>query len=160
GAGSGNISILLALRSQAAVTALEKNPSARRILRRNIARFGLRDRVQPLAGDLFPKKGAAFRMIVANPPYLSGRDWRQAPASVRCFEPREALVAGPAGSEQLERVIAGAPERLVPGGWLLLEIGHGQHRVVRGFLKAAGLMEIECVKDYAGIDRVIVARRD
>ncbi len=78
-------------------------------------------------------------MIVANPPYLSRRDWRAAPPGIRRYEPKAALVAGPAGTELLARIIAGAPRWLAPGGHLLLEIGQGQRRAVRGFLAAAGL---------------------
>ena len=99
-------------------------------------------------------------MIVANPPYLSRRDLRRAPRNVRLFEPQAALLAGAAGTEVLAKIIAGAPRRLAPGGHLLLEIGQGQRRRVSGFLKAAGLREIECVRDYAGIERVIVAQKD
>ena len=150
----------MALRSPATVTALEKSRPALRVLKKNIARFGLQARVRPLAGDLFPRASERFEMIVANPPYLSRRDLQQAPRNVRLFEPHEALLAGADGTEVLARIIAGAPRRLAPGGRLLLEIGQGQRRRVRGFLKAAGLREIECVRDYAGIERVIVAQKD
>lgn len=160
GSGSGCIAVILALRTRGRVIALEKSRPALRTLKRNIDRFGLRGRVRPLCGDLFPVRGGIFDMIVANPPYLSSRDWRRAPRTVRLHEPRQALLAGPRGTEVLQRIIACAPERLVPGGWLLLEIGQGQRRAVQGFLKAAGLTESECVHDYAGIERVIVAQRD
>ncbi len=159
GAGSGNISIMLALRAQVQVTALEKSRPALRILRQNIGHFRLEKRVQPLAGDLFPVRPASFQMIVANPPYLSCKEWRESPASIRNFEPREALVAGPTGTEVLAEIVAGVPCWLEPGGHLLLEIGLGQRHSVRGFLKAAGLREVECIRDYAGIERVIVAVR-
>jgi release factor glutamine methyltransferase len=159
GAGSGNISIVLALRSRATVTALEKSKPALRILRKNIARFAMQQRVRPLAGDLFPKKQGLYQMIVANPPYLSRKEWQGSPAGIKRFEPRAALVAGPAGTEMLERIVAGAGSWLAPGGYLLLEIGQGQRRAVRRFLTGAGLREAECVRDYAGIERVVVACR-
>ncbi len=159
GAGSGCIAITLALRSRAAVTALERSRSALRMLRKNIDRFGLRGRVRPLVGDLFPRSDAPFNLIVANPPYLSHRDWRQAPREVRLHEPQAALVAGPQGTEVLERIVAQVPRWLAPGGRLLLEIGMGQRRAVCAFLKSAGLRETECMKDYAGIDRVIIAQK-
>ncbi len=160
GAGSGAISVVLALRAGAAVTALERSRPALAVLRRNVDRLGLRGRVRPAAGDLFPRRRRRFAMIVANPPYLSGRDWSRAPAAVRLYEPRAALLAGPRGTEVLERIVAGARQRLQPGGWLLLEIGRGQRRAVQGFLKAAGLREAECVNDYAGIERVIIAQKN
>jgi release factor glutamine methyltransferase len=160
GAGSGNISIVLALRSRATVTALEKSRSALRILKKNIARFALQQRVRPQAGDLFPGKRGLYQLIVANPPYLSSREWQRSPAGIKRFEPRIALVSGPAGTEILARIAAGVKPWLAPGGYLLLEIGQGQHRPVRRFLDNAGLREVECVRDYAGIERVIVAQKD
>lgn len=159
GAGSGCIAITLARFSRSEVVALEKSRPALRVLKRNIEHFGLREKVRPLAGDLFPVCSARFDMIVSNPPYLSRRDWLKAPREVRFHEPEAALVAGPAGTEVTARIIAQAPGYLVPGGHLLLEIGKGQRRAVRRFLDAAGLVEVECVSDYAGIERVIVAVR-
>jgi release factor glutamine methyltransferase len=159
GAGSGNISIVLALKSLSTVTALDMSRPALQVLKKNIARFGLQERVKALQADLFPKKPELFRMIVANPPYLSKKDWDELPPGIKFFEPRAALVAGPAGTEALEKIVAGAPGHLLPGGHLLLEIGQGQRQAVRGFLKSAGLRETECVLDYAGIERVIAACR-
>jgi release factor glutamine methyltransferase len=159
GAGSGNIAIVLALRSRSDVTALEKSRPALRILKKNIARFAVGQRVRPLAGDLFPREQGKFQLIVANPPYLSRREWRESPVGIRRFEPRAALVAGPAGTEVLARIAAGAGRWLAPGGHLLLEIGRGQRRSVRRCLAGAGLREMECVRDYAGIERVVVACR-
>ncbi|TFG80283.1 MAG: peptide chain release factor N(5)-glutamine methyltransferase [Chrysiogenales bacterium] len=157
GAGSGCISIVLALKSRVSVTALEISPPALRVLKKNIARFGLQKRVKARKADLFPKKPELFQMIVANPPYLSKKDWDILPPGIRDFEPRGALVAGPAGTEALEKIIAGAPGYLQSGGYLLLEIGQGQLRAVRVFLKRAGLHETNCICDYGGIARVIAA---
>jgi len=159
GTGSGNIAIVLALRSRSTVTALDVSPPALRLAKKNIARFGLQQRIKVLKADLFPKKAELFQMIIANPPYLSQKEWRALPPRIKLFEPRAALVAGPAGTEALERVIAGAPGYLAPGGHLLLEIGRGQLRAVRAFLQNAGFGDIEYRRDYAGIARVLSARR-
>ena len=159
GAGSGNIAIVLALKSRSTVTAIDMSPPALRVLKKNIARFGLQKRVQVLKADFFPKKFELFQLIIANPPYLSQKDWQVLPPGIKLFEPRAALVAGPAGTEALERIIAGAPGYLSPGGHLLLEIGRGQMRAVRAFLNTAGFRDIECSRDYRGIPRVISACR-
>ncbi|MCX6556193.1 MAG: peptide chain release factor N(5)-glutamine methyltransferase [Candidatus Aminicenantes bacterium] len=159
GSGSGNIAIILALKSSAAVTALDASRPALRVLRENIAAFGLQDRIRTLHGDFFPAKAKPFDMIIANPPYLSRKDWRDLPPAIKRFEPKAALVAGPAGTEALEKIIAGAADYLTGGGRLLLEIGHGQLRAVRAFLKSAGFKDVEWRRDYGGIARVISARR-
>jgi release factor glutamine methyltransferase len=66
-------------------------------------------------------------------------------------------MAGPSGTEALERIIARAQGYLSPGGYLLLEIGQGQLPAVRNLLKSAKLREAEYCRDYRGIARVIVA---
>ncbi|MEI6614618.1 MAG: peptide chain release factor N(5)-glutamine methyltransferase [Chrysiogenales bacterium] len=159
GAGSGNISIVLALKSCSTVTALEKSKRALTVLKKNIAHYDLREKVVVLSGDLFPKKPVLFDMIVSNPPYLSTRDWQNAPPGINLFEPKPALLAGRAGTEALEKIIANVPRYLKPGGHLLLEIGQGQRRAVQHFLAAADLRELECLRDYQGIERVVVACR-
>jgi release factor glutamine methyltransferase len=159
GAGSGNIAIVLALKSRSMVTALDMSRPALRVLKKNIARFGLQKRVKVIKADLFPKKPEFFEMIIANPPYLSQKDWHGLPPGIKLFEPRAALVAGPAGTEALAKIIAGAPGYLSPGGRLLLEIGQGQLRAVRALLKAVRLQETEYIRDYGGIARVIAACR-
>lgn len=157
GAGSGNISIIMALKSSATVTAVDMSRPALRVLKKNIARFGLQKRINVLAADFFPKKSEPFNMIIANPPYLSLKDWQALPPGIKLFEPRAALLAGPYGTEALERIIAGAPSHLSPGGRLLLEIGQGQLRVVLALLKSAKLREAEYIRDYRKIARVIIA---
>ena len=159
GAGSGNIAIILALNSNATVTALEKSKLALAVLKKNIARFDLQEKVMAISGNFFPAKPVLFDMIVTNPPYLSQRDWKNAPPGIKRFEPKSALVAGPTGTEALEKIVAGAPGYLSPGGHLLLEIGQGQHQAVLFFLAAANLRELACVRDYQGIERVVVACR-
>jgi release factor glutamine methyltransferase len=159
GAGSGNIAIILALNSNATVMALEKSKLAAAVLKKNIARFNLQKKVMAIGGDFFPGRQVSFDMIVSNPPYLSQRDWQHAPTGIKLFEPKSALVAGPKGTEALEKIIAGVPRYLKPGGYLLLEIGQGQHLAVLHFLAAANLRELECVRDYQGIERVVVACR-
>lgn len=159
GAGSGNIAIILALNSNATITALEKSKLALAVLKKNIVHFDLQEKVMAIGGDFFPAQPVLFDMIVSNPPYLSQRDWQHTTPGIKLFEPKAALVAGPAGTEALEKIIAGVPRYLKPGGHLLLEIGQGQRQAVLLFLAAVNLCELECVRDYQGIERVIVACR-
>jgi release factor glutamine methyltransferase len=159
GAGSGVIAITVARHGPARVTAVDSSRPALRICRKNVTRFGLQQSITVAASDLFPKKALPFDMIIANPPYLSDREWDELPPPIRLFEPRRALAAGPAGTEVLARIIAGAAAHLSAHGHLLLEIGYGQLRPVRALLKAAALRETEYRRDYNGIPRVVVACR-
>ena len=138
---------------------MEKSRTAHLVLKRNIARFDLERRVIPLLADLFPVRPMRFDLIVSNPPYLSCRDWDRLPRMIRDFEPKEALVAGPKGTEVIESIVFRATGFLHAGGCLLLEAGRGQHRSVSRFLKKSGYGGIEWIRDFQGIPRVVMARK-
>src|SRR5207244_4151707 len=78
-------------------------------------------------GDLVgPFRGAAFDLVVANPPYVVDVDIAALAPEVCDHEPRRALAGGVDGLDVL-RALAGAVARvLVPAGWLIVEIGAGQ----------------------------------
>ena len=74
------------------------------------------------------------------------------------YEPRLALEAGADGLDAIRSVAREAPAHLLPGGWVLLEHGAGQHEAVRTILEAAGLETREGWPDLAGIPRVVGGR--
>ena len=96
-----------------------------------------------------------FDAVVSNPPYVALSEVLE--PQVREYEPSEALYAGPTGLEVYQRLIPEAHDVLVPGGWLLLEMGHGQRDALAGLL--ASWDGVEFVDDLAGIPRVAIARR-
>jgi release factor glutamine methyltransferase len=100
---------------------------------------------------------ASMDLIVSNPPYvpLGHREGLQ--REVRDFEPHLALFSGPSGFEIYDRIAAGAPRVLRPGGWLIFELGFTSLDHVRALL--ARWDEVQVVPDLAGIPRVIAARR-
>ena len=120
------------------------------------------ERLGLLQGDLFGalEPGAAYGMITVNPPYIAEGEWRELERGVREHEPRVALVAGEGGLEVFERIAADAPERLLPGGWLLMEVGHTQAVDVAALLrKQQAFGEPEIHRDLSGSERVVAARR-
>ena len=71
-----------------------------------------------------------------------------------------ALLAGKKGLEFYEKLIYQAADYLQKNGWLLLEIGAKQEKRVRGLMEESGFYDsIEMRRDYAGLPRVIKARR-
>ena len=80
-------------------------------------------------------------------------------ASVREWEPGDALFAGADGLDAIRRIVADARGWLQPGGWMLLEIGHRQANPVGELLRAAGLQDVTVERDLSGRDRFAVARR-
>jgi release factor glutamine methyltransferase len=78
------------------------------------------------------------------------------PAEVREHEPSLALFAGPTGLEIYRRLLPEAQRSLVSGGWLWMEIGHGQREQIASLLQ--GWEAVEFIPDLQGIPRVAVAR--
>jgi release factor glutamine methyltransferase len=112
--------------------------------------------------NLFEQLGAwrgKLDLIVSNPPYVSDEDMAELPVDVRDFEPQQALAAGHDGLDVIRDIIAQAPGMLAPGGALALEVGAGQAPEVAELMSAAGLTDVETARDYAGIERVVSARR-
>jgi release factor glutamine methyltransferase len=163
GTGSGILAVTLAKHLPAAqVVATDTSKVALAIAAENARRHGVADRVQWIECDLLAGTGAGseFDFIVSNPPYVSSAEYEKLPRDVKNFEPREALLAGPQGTEVIERLILQAAERLRPGGHLLIEISPMIHDAVQALLAAVpGLQPGPTVKDLARLPRVVQAKR-
>jgi release factor glutamine methyltransferase len=158
GCGSGAIAVTLALEApQWRVTAVDVSSEALDVARDNARRLGAP--VSFLQGSWFEPlpEGSRFDLIVSNPPYIAAGDHHLDEGDVR-FEPQLALSDGGDGLGCLRSIIRGAPARLMPAGWLLLEHGYDQGDAVRRLLSEAGFVEVETLPDLAGLDRVSVGR--
>ena len=154
GTGSGCIAIALAIhRPSAHVVATDVSPDALEVAQRNAARHAAAN-LELLAGSVFaPVARRSFDLIVSNPPYIAGEDPHLHRGDLR-FEPQHAPPPGGDGTALLQQLVAGAPARLHPGGWLLLEHGYDQAQAVMIALRAAGFVEVFTARDIAGHQRV------
>jgi release factor glutamine methyltransferase len=160
GTGSGAVAAALARELPAArVCASDVSADALAVARVNLARHA--PRVVLWRGDLLaPLRPAAFDLVVANPPYVADAELAGLEPEVRDHEPRLALAAGPDGLAVLRALVAEAPRVLVPGGWLVVEMGAGQAPAVDRLARASGRwVRVEVARDHAGIERVLAARR-
>ena len=107
-------------------------------------------------GALDPKE--KFTLIVSNPPYIPAEEIENLDPEVRDHDPRLALDGGEDGLDFYRVIASDAPGYLMPGGQVLLEIGHDQGETVPALLKAAGFRDIEVLKDLSGNDRVVAAK--
>ena len=154
GCGSGAIAVTLALEApEWQVSAVDLSDAALTVARANATQLAA-----PVAfyqGSWYAPlpQPAVFDLIVSNPPYIAAADRHLDEGDVR-FEPRLALTDEDDGLVCLREIAAGAPERLVPGGWLMVEHGYDQGDAVRALFRAAGLAEVETLPDLAGLDRV------
>ncbi len=117
-----------------------------------------------LEGDLFfPLKNfksertldTLFDMIVSNPPYIETRIIDTLMPEVRLHEPLGALDGGEDGLYFYRKIVAKAPKYMRKGAYLFLEIGCAQAQAVTVLMQAAGFVQIQVLKDYAGLDRVV-----
>jgi len=159
GTGSGAIALAIAHeRPEAEVVATERSAAALDVARANGERLGVAN-VRWLESDWYAAlpAGARFDLIASNPPYVAEGDSHLDEGDLP-FEPRAALVAGADGLDALRTIVAGAPARLAGGGLLIVEHGYDQADAVRALLTAAGLRDLESLRDLAGIHRVAVGR--
>ena len=163
GTGSGIIAVCLAKHLPACrVTALDISPAALAVAADNAKRHAVADRIEFVESDLLAALPAdrRFDLILSNPPYVAEAEFDKLAPDVRKFEPRGALVAGPRGTEVIERLIPQAAARLRPGGHLLMEISPMIHDAVLSLIEADGHFEIgPTIKDLARLPRVVQARK-
>lgn len=159
GTGSGAIALSLASElPDADITATDLSEAALQIAAENADRLQHGERVRFLHGDLFdPVKGERFDVVVSNPPYVARRDAKSLPPEL-AHEPEMALFAGEDGLDVIRRLVAGAGERLSPGGWLLIELSPEQAGTVEQMLMGAGFVDVERRFDLARRPRVLGGR--
>jgi release factor glutamine methyltransferase len=158
GTGSGAIAVALAhTRRDADVTALDVSPEALAVARRNAAANGAR--VAFLQSDWYAALDGLppFDVIASNPPYIASGDRHLSEGDLR-YEPVGALTDHADGLSALRVIVAGAPARLKPQGWLLMEHGYDQSAAVRELLTEQGYTDVQSWTDLAGIERVTGAR--
>ena len=105
--------------------------------------------------DLFEKVEGTFDVIVSNPPYIPSGEIDRLMPEVRDHEPRLALDGSDDGLHFYRRIIEDCKDYLARGGMLFFEIGYDQGECVRQLMEEAGYIDIEVIKDFAGLDRVV-----
>ena len=161
-AGTGSGCILLSLlhalptatgigtdRSANAIATAETNARALGLDGR--ARFAVTDWLEGIDGN--------FDLVVSNPPYIESGDIAGLEPEVRLHDPRAALDGGDDGLDAYRDLVPQAAARLKAGGWLVLETGSGQHKMVTSLLQDAGLANIGSDHDIAGHERILRAQK-
>jgi ribosomal protein L3 glutamine methyltransferase len=128
--GSGCLAILLAHAfPNADVDAVDISTDALTVAQRNVADYGLADRINLLRSDLFgnlPDK--SYDLIISNPPYVTAMAMEDLPPEYR-HEPELALAGGDDGLDAVRAIVREAPRFLAPRGVLVVEVGHNRAAV-------------------------------
>ena len=162
GTGSGAICLsVLSMLDGVTADTVDISPAARAVAEENAATLGLSERVTFHTGDLLtPIREQQFTAILSNPPYIPEADIQELAPEVRCKEPMTALSGGRDGLDFYRRLCDEAPAMLTDDGFMAFEVGIHQAEDVAQLAEASPLIvRTEILKDYAGIDRVVVAWR-
>lgn len=152
--GSGCIGISLKLyHKQIELTLSDISEEALAVTRQNIERHQVDAKVQQ--GDLLEGITDQYDMIVSNPPYIESRVIDILMPEVREYEPMLALDGGEDGLMFYRRIVDQAQSHLTQGGWLFFEIGYNQGQDVATLMQEHGFINVQVIKDYAGLDRVV-----
>ncbi|MEL0096654.1 MAG: peptide chain release factor N(5)-glutamine methyltransferase [Planctomycetaceae bacterium] len=160
GTGSGILAVTLARElPQVQFVASDISDAALTVARDNAAFHAVADRIEFRCGDLCtPLENQAFDVIVSNPPYVSEAEFEQCDRTVKEFEPRQALVAGPTGLEIYQRLVPEAKNRLHPNGWLVLETSPMLAESLKQLLAEQGYRNVDIKPDHSGNPRVVTGQ--
>ena len=149
GTGSGAIALALQYaHPDWHVTAVDASADALVVASGNAQALSLA--VNFVHGNWFARLQDQFDLIVSNPPYIAQGD-PHLPALHS--EPRQALVSGVDGLDDIRHIIEQAPNHLNAGAWLLLEHGFDQASAVCAMLVQRGFLQVQSRVDLAGIKR-------
>lgn len=161
GTGSGCLAVTLAAEfPRAQVVATDISAAALTVARANAERHGVANRIEFRETRYLDGIAGPFDLIVSNPPYVTDGEYEILAPEVRMAEPRSALTAGADGLDDIRQILHRAGSMLVPGGRLLLEMGHEQAVAVTALVAShPPLRLIDIRHDLQRIPRMAVIER-
>jgi release factor glutamine methyltransferase len=160
--GTGTGCLLLALLSEYPVATgvgTDLSAAAARVAAMNAAALGCAARTTILAGAWDEGATGPFDLVVSNPPYIATAELDGLAPEIRDFEPRLALDGGADGLDAYRELAPRLYERLLPGGYAVLEVGSGQAGPVEMILLDAGFGVRGRQRDLSGMDRCAIVQR-
>jgi release factor glutamine methyltransferase len=157
---TGGGAVALALkheRPDLELTGSDLSAPALELARENAARLGLE--VNWLQADLLEGVADEFDAILANPPYVAESERALLAPEILRHEPHEALFAGPDGLDVIRRLLEALPARRRVRT-VAIEIGRGQSGAVCRLMAATGFVDCHCKMDLAGVERVVIGKRE
>lgn len=141
--GSGCLAIMASqMFPNARIDAVDLSKDALAVAARNVADYGLEDRITLYKGDLYgPLVDTRYDLIISNPPYVDAQGMADLPIECR-HEPAMAFDGGEDGIDLVRRIIDEADEHLNPGGGLLCEIGRCRPAIDEAY-PGAGLLWLD-----------------
>ena len=152
--GSGCILLsLLKYSNECEGLGVDISDDALAVARENAQNLGLETEFRH--SDLLEKVEGKFDMIVSNPPYIETTVIDTLMPEVREHEPMLALDGREDGLYFYRRIVEQCTSYMTRGARLFFEIGYDQGEAVKDMMIHKGFCEVEIIKDYAGLDRVV-----
>lgn len=152
--GSGCILLsLLKYSNECEGLGVDISDDALAVARENAQNLGLETEFRH--SDLLEKVEGKFDMIVSNPPYIETAVIDTLMPEVREHEPMLALDGREDGLYFYRGIVEQCTSYMTRGARLFFEIGYDQGEAVKNMMIHKGFCEVEIIKDYAGLDRVV-----
>ncbi len=159
GTGSGNITISLLKHLQNSnFTSIDKSEEAIESAKNNAILNGFEKQINFITEDInqYELNGTdKFDIIVSNPPYIKLHEYSTLEKELLNYEPKEALTDGVDGLSFYKVISSKSNKLLKNGGKIFFEVGKDQSIDVKNILESTGFKNINIVKDYLDIDRVV-----
>ena len=156
--GSGCIAISIALFGKPSkVAASDISHKALEVAREN-AKSLKAGEISFIQGDMFENVTDKFDIIVSNPPYIETGEIDELMPEVRDYIPRLALDGDEDGLKFYRIISKEAVKKLNKNGRIFYEIGYNQSRAVASILLENGFTDVKIMKDYSGLDRIVMAK--
>jgi release factor glutamine methyltransferase len=163
GCGSGNIAISLAVNlPDAEIIATDISTDAISVAKENSLLNHVDHRIQFLNHNIFTDsidKLGEIDCIVSNPPYVSEKRFKTLQKEIVNYEPGIAVTDFNDGLNFFKVIISKTDQLLNKGGRLFFEISEGQSKIVEELMKSNHFININVLKDYSGIDRIIFGEK-
>ena len=157
GCGTGIIGITIALeRSLSKVTLVDQSEDAIQNTKENQSLHQVTNTTIQKSDWFSALDQTRFDVILSNPPYLEDNDPHLSQGLED--EPLDALVSGPTGIEAIQYIIENAKNHISPSGWLFIEHGYNQAKILKDLFEKNGYQHIENAKDIHGVHRVTFAQ--
>lgn len=159
GIGSGNISIALLVNlPSSAGTGIDISDSALALANYNAESNSVKNRLELVHFDILKddiQSLGKYDAVISNPPYVSSEDFETLEPELKVYEPQIALTDFYNGLTFYRKIISIADNLLKENGKVYFEIGKGQSNEIKTLMENKRINNINIIKDYQGIDRII-----
>ena len=159
GIGSGNISIALLVNlPSSAGTGIDISDSALALANYNAESNSVKNRLELIHFDILKddiQSLGKYDAVISNPPYVSSEDFETLEPELKVYEPQIALTDFYNGLTFYRKIISIADNLLKENGKVYFEIGKGQSNEIKTLMENKRINNINIIKDYQGIDRII-----